>query len=158
MNGEVSGLLTIGLVARATGVTTDTIRYYERRGVLPRAVRGPSGYRLYPPGIVHRLKIVRSAQRFGFSLGEIATFLGIRDRGGVPCRDVLGAAQRLLEAIDRQIAELNTTRQELRRTLTTWDQLLARTPPNHKAHLLETLTVQEKPGVTGPTAGAGRHR
>src|SRR5262245_51361720 len=103
MNDEMSTLLTIGRVARASGVTVDTIRYYERHGLLPRPPRGASGYRLYSPGIVHRLKVVGSAQRFGFSLGDIATFLGVRDRGVVPCRDVRGAAQRLLDAIDRQI-------------------------------------------------------
>ena len=121
-------------------MTADTIRYYERRVLLPRPARGASGYRLYPPGIVHRLKVVRSAQRFGFPLGDIVTFLGVRDHGGVPCRDVRGAAQRLLDAIDRQIVDVRATRKELRQTLVTWDRLLARTPPNRPAHLLETLT------------------
>jgi DNA-binding transcriptional MerR regulator len=155
MNAEVSHVMTIGRVASAAGVTADTIRYYERRGLLPRAVRTASGYRLYAPGIVHRLKVVRSAQRFGFSLAEIATFLGVRDRGGMPCRDVRAAGQRLLEAIDRQIAELRATRKDLRSTLMTWDQLLERTPPHRPAHLLETLPVPTSPAVKPPIRSRG---
>jgi DNA-binding transcriptional MerR regulator len=134
--------MTVGQVANAAGVTADAIRYYERLGLLPRAARAENGYRMYGPGVVHRLKVVRSAQRFGFSLRQIAAFLGVRDRGGVPCRDVRIAAQQILEAIDRQIAELKTTRGEMRQTLRAWDRLLDNTPPGRQARPLEALPLQ----------------
>ena len=135
----MSELLTIGRVARLAGVTPDTIRYYERLGLLPKATRTPAGYRQYPNGIVTRLTVVRNAQRFGFSLKEIARFLRVREAGGRPCRDVRAAAQRMLEAADEQIAALVSARKEMKDTLRAWDRTLAATPPDRQARLLETL-------------------
>jgi DNA-binding transcriptional MerR regulator len=128
--------MTIGEVARRASVTPDTIRYYERVGLLPKPPRTAAGYRQYGTGIVHRLAVVRNAQRFGFSLNEIAGFLRVRDAGGKPCHDVRAGAQRLLQAVDQQIAALTRARREMRRTLRTWDRKLAATPPNELAHLL----------------------
>ena len=75
--------LTIGAVAAATGESRDTIRYYERIGLVPRAARTDAGYRRYRDGIIRRLGLIRNAQRFGFSLKEIAGFLGVRDGGAI---------------------------------------------------------------------------
>jgi len=72
-------VLTIGALARLAGITPDAIRYYERRGLLPRPPRTPSGYRQFPDGAAHRLAVIRNAQRFGFSLAQIAAFLRVRD-------------------------------------------------------------------------------
>jgi DNA-binding transcriptional MerR regulator len=132
--------LTIGQVAQLTGVTRDTIRYYERLGLLPRPVRTPAGYRQFPATAVNRLALVRNAQRFGFTLREIAGFLRVRDSGGKPCRDVRAAAQRRLDAVEQQIAELVAMRDRMSRTLENWDVTLARTPADLPARLLETLT------------------
>src|SRR5262245_29012580 len=110
----MASLLTIGKVARLAGVTVDTIRYYERLGLLPAPARTPSGYRLYQPAIVNRLALIRNAQRFGFPLRAIAEFLRVRECGGTPCHDVRAAAQRMLEAVDRQIADLVATRRRMR--------------------------------------------
>lgn len=132
--------LTIGQVARLTGVTRDTIRYYERLGLLPRPARTPAGYRQFPATAVNRLALVRNAQRFGFTLREIAGFLRVRDSGGKPCRDVRAAAQRRLDDVEQQIAELVAMRDRMSLTLQTWDVTLARTPANRPARLLETLT------------------
>src|ERR1700704_2524047 len=104
-------LLTIGKVAALAGVSADAIRYYERIGLFPKATRTRAGYRIYPPAIVNRLNLVRNAQRFGFSLREIAGFLRVRDTGGAPCRTVRAAAERMLEAIDQQIADLAARRE-----------------------------------------------
>jgi MerR family copper efflux transcriptional regulator len=134
-------MITIGKVAAAAAMTTDTIRYYERLGLIPKATRTPAGYRLYPAGVIHRLGVVRGAQRFGFSLREIAAFLGTRERGGRPCREVRTAAQRLLDAVDRQIDELVTAREQMRGTLQDWDRLLAATPADRPAYLLEALAA-----------------
>ena len=132
--------LTIGAVARLAGVTPDTIRYYERLGLIPRPLRTPAGYRQYGNGIVDRLTVTRNAQRFGFSLKELVGFLHIRESGGTPCHQVRAAAQRILEAADQQIAALVRARREMRRTLQAWDQRLAATPANQQARLLEQLT------------------
>src|SRR6185503_619861 len=106
----MGALLSIGKVSAISGVTTDAIRYYERRGLLPKPTRTPAGYRQYPEGVVNRLALVRNAQRFGFSLTEIAGFLQTRERGGRPCHDVRAAAGRMLCAVDAHIVELLATR------------------------------------------------
>lgn len=134
-------LITIGSAAAAAGVSADTIRYYERLGLIPKPPRTRSGYRIYSPGVIRRLLVVRSAQRFGFSLKEIAAFLAVRERGGRPCHDVRQAAQRRLDAVDRQIVELTSTRERMQKTLRQWDRTLARTPADRPAYLLEALTM-----------------
>jgi MerR family transcriptional regulator, copper efflux regulator len=131
--------MTIGKAAALSGVSVDTIRYYERLGLLPKAARTRAGYRLYPPAIVNRLTLVGNAKRFGFSLREIAGFLRVRDSGGAPCRTVRAAADQMLQAIDQQIADLAARRQAMRKTLRKWDQTLRHTPPGTQGRLLERL-------------------
>jgi len=132
-------LLTIGKIAAAAGVTSDTIRYYERMKLLPKPTRTAAGYRQYPQAIVSRLALIRNAQRFGFSLVEIAGFLRVRDSGGRPCEVVRSAAERMLSAVDEQIHSLVARREQMCRTLEQWDATLQRTPPAKQARLLETL-------------------
>jgi DNA-binding transcriptional MerR regulator len=132
-------LMTIGKAAALAGVSADTIRYYERLGLFPTPTRTRAGYRVYQPAIINRLNLVRNAQRFGFSLREIAGFLRVRDTGGAPCRTVRAAAERMLEAIDRQIADLAARRDEMRRTLRGWDRRLEETPAGTPGRLLENL-------------------
>jgi len=136
----MSERLSIGKIAGLAGVTPDTIRYYEKLGLLPKPIRTAAGYREYSAEAVNRLSLVRNAQRFGFSLREIAGFLRARDAGGKPCHDVRAAAQRMLDAVDRQIAELVAAREHMRETLKAWDLRLERTPASQKAHLLEELS------------------
>jgi DNA-binding transcriptional MerR regulator len=131
--------LTIGEVAASSGESRDTIRYYERIGLVPKPVRTAAGYRQYREGVVNRLALIRNAQRFGFPLREIAGFLGVRDGGGRPCHDVRAAGGRMLDAIDRQIAELIATRRKMKATLKAWDRTLASTPPDRPALLLDSL-------------------
>src|SRR6185503_16174964 len=131
--------VSIGIVANKAGVTPDTIRYYERLGLLPLPTRTPAGYRQYSDGVVNRLTLIRNAQQFGFSLRDIAVFLRVRDKGGKPCHDVRRAAQHMLEAMDRQIVELIATRNQMRQTLRVWGKKLAGTSDDQPAYLLETL-------------------
>ena len=133
------GALSIGRVAATSGVSADTIRYYERLGLLPAPARTASGYRQYSDGVVHRLSLIKNAQRFGFSLAAIRGFLRVREAGGKPCHEVRAAAQRMLEAMDSQIAELVSTRTRMRHTLREWDRTLEATPAGEQAHLLEQL-------------------
>lgn len=137
----MEAFLTIGDVVARTGESRDTIRYYERIGLVPPPIRTAAGYRQYRAGIVKRLALIRNAQRFGFSLREIRGFLGIRDGGGKPCHDVRAAAERMLGAVDRQIAELTAARRQMKATLKTWDATLAATPPDRPAFLLDTLSA-----------------
>ena len=126
-------------MARAVGVSVDTVRHYERIGVLRPAPRTSAGYRLYSHDAIDRVRLVRNAVQFGFSLKELATFLGARDKGAPPCCAVRAAAQQIMNRVDAQIAELLETREWMRATLHAWDQRLARTHPGAPAHLLEDL-------------------
>jgi len=129
----------IGEAAARAGVSADTIRYYERIGVLPKPPRSDAGYRRYSDASVARIAFVRNAARFGFPLKELAGFLRAREKGQPPCRSVKAAADRLLLDMDRQIAELTAARAEMARTLADWEQRLAQTPDGAPAHLLESL-------------------
>jgi DNA-binding transcriptional MerR regulator len=126
-------------VARATGVSTDTLRHYERYGLLPRAARSASGYRQYSSATVQRVLLIQRALVVGFSLADVKRVLTVRDRGGAPCRSVRGLIDDRLQALDRRIEELLALREELRGLLTEWDERLARTPKDEPAHLLESL-------------------
>jgi len=139
-----SPLLRIGQVAQRAGVSADTIRYYERLGLLPKPQRTPAGYREYPEAILNRIALVRNAMRFGFSLLEIRGFFRMREAGGKPCHQVRQAAQTILDRVDQQIAELTSTRETMRETLVTWDARLARTPPRDNARLLEALPADNR--------------
>jgi len=80
--------LTIGKLARHGGVNIMTIRYYERRGLLPAPARTASGYRLYADDAVRRLQFIRQAQLLGFSLAEIQDLLSLRMQPGTTCADI----------------------------------------------------------------------
>jgi DNA-binding transcriptional MerR regulator len=141
--------LSIGTVACKAGVTPDTIRYYERLGLLPKPARTPAGYREYSESIVKRLTLIRNAQQFGFALREIASFLHVRETGGTPCHDVRSAAEHKLAAVDRQISDLIATRSRMQQTLRAWDRKLAATGNHQPAYLLETLRAIDRPRDEG---------
>ena len=132
--------MRIGKAAALAGVSCDTLRYYERQGLLPRPPRTPGGYRDYTPSIVERVGFVRNALRFGFSVKQVSGFLKSRESGRPPCRQVRAAAARILERIDQQIADLTAARADVHRTLATWDQRLEATPPGTAARLLDSIT------------------
>lgn len=105
--------LTIGRVARLAEVGIDTIRFYERRGLLPEPQRTESGYRLYPPETITRLHFIRRAKALGFSLDEIVTLLALQDTGG-PKAEVKAITHRKLEQVEAKIADLERMRDVLR--------------------------------------------
>lgn len=105
--------LTIGAVAKRVGVNIDTIRFYEREGLLPEPVRRASGYRSYDEGAVRQLRFIRRAKDLGFTLEEIRDLLALsadRQRG---VKAVKQRAQARLAAIDARIAELTRVRNGL---------------------------------------------
>lgn len=101
----------IGQLASAAGVGIDTVRYYERSGLLQPAMRSASGYRKYGDGELARLNFIRRAQRLGFTLAEISELLAISGRRDV--RAVRKAAQTRLADVEQRIVELQRVRDAL---------------------------------------------
>jgi DNA-binding transcriptional MerR regulator len=132
-------LLRIGDVAKAAGVSPDTIRHYEKTGVIPRARRSDAGYRLYSPDALARVLLVRNGLQFGFSLRELARFLKAREHGAAPCRQVRATAEAILTRVEHRIVELEHARASIRETLTHWDARLAAAGDHSPALLLEAL-------------------
>ena len=140
-----NGALSSGELADLTGVSRDTLRHYERKGVLPRPRRGHNGYRQYPSEALERVRLVRRALSVGFTLDELAKVLKVRDAGGAPCEEVRKlAAQKLLNVQD-QLRELTQLQADLQKTLRDWDVRLARRAGGRRANLLESLSVDPKP-------------
>lgn len=81
-----------GELAAAAGVSTDTLRHYERKGVLPKPNRASNGYRRYPANALERVRLIRNALAVGFTLDELSRFLSERDQGGAPCGAVRALA------------------------------------------------------------------
>jgi DNA-binding transcriptional MerR regulator len=129
-----------GEVAKAAGVSSDTIRHYEKIGVLPKALRSPSGYRIYPQSAIERVMVVQRALCIGFTLGELSEVLKARDTGGAPCQRVYELAQAKLRGITADIAALRQTECYLREVLAEWEKRMQRAGAGKKAHLLHSLT------------------
>jgi len=107
--------LTLGALARAAGVNPETIRYYERRGLLAEPPRTPAGYRQYTAEDRERLALIRRAKDLGFTLAEIADLVGDGPRGSTA--EVRDAARRKLADVERQIAGLADQRERLQALL-----------------------------------------
>jgi DNA-binding transcriptional MerR regulator len=105
--------LTVGQLAARTGVRPDTVRYYERDGLLPPPRRTEGEHRRYGPADVDRLLFIRGAQRLGLRLAEIRDLLAVRDTGVCPCEPAEGLLRRHVAEIDQEIARLAALRAEL---------------------------------------------
>jgi MerR family copper efflux transcriptional regulator len=127
-------------LARLCGVSADTIRHYEKVGVLPPADRGANGYRRYARDTVDRVRLIRRALAIGFSLEELARILRQRDDGGAPCRGVRKLAGEKLAELERRIVEMTALRDELTRVVEEWDARLAATRDGEPALLLESMS------------------
>ena len=103
----------IGRVARDAGVTVDTVRFYERRGLIPPPEREPSGYRRYPEATARRIRLTRSLQALGFTLDEVLDALRSLDAGEATCAGERWRFERVLERIDARLAELQRVRGEV---------------------------------------------
>ena len=137
--------MRIGQLAAATGLSTDTIRYYERIGLLPSPHRTPAGYREYPAGAGNRVRVIRNAVQLGFPLQEISKVLRIKDSGGAPCRQVRDYARNLVIEIEKRVSELENERQAMVKMIEDWDAVLARTPEGVPARLLEGAVAARRP-------------
>jgi len=106
--------MNIGQLARQSGVPIDTIRYYEREGVLPEPLRSANGYRHYGPADIRRLRFVRRAKELGFGLDDIRGLLALSDARSADMAGVRSAAQEKLDLIQARIDELQRIRDALR--------------------------------------------
>jgi MerR family copper efflux transcriptional regulator len=105
--------LTIGKLARQVDLSVETLRYYERRGLIEPQQRSEAGYRLYQPDVVRRLRFIRRAQALGFSLDEIADLLALSANPGASAGEVKQLTQAKVEDIERRIRDLQRMRQAL---------------------------------------------
>ncbi len=133
-------LLTIGRLARAVGVNLETVRYYERRGLLPKPPRSGSGYRLFPVEAKHRLRFIRRAQELGFSLGEIRELLSLRTVPTAKSADVRRRAQAKITDIEAKIRSL----QSMKKALCELMQTCSGCGPVRDCPILESLDAEDK--------------
>ncbi|QIK66411.1 heavy metal-responsive transcriptional regulator [Nocardioides sp. HDW12B] len=98
--------MLIGELANAVGLPSQTIRFYERKGLLPAPERGANGYRTYDESTLARLRFVQTAQAAGLTLAEIGTILDLRDDGNVPCAHVATLINSKLHAVRARIRDL----------------------------------------------------
>ncbi len=117
--------MRIGELAKTVGVTPDTIRYYEREGLLPAAERTPGGYRDYGPDAVNDLLFIKKAQALGLKLSDVREVLEISSGGKPPCEHVRATVSARLVEVEERLRELRALRATLRETL----ERLDRAPP-----------------------------
>ena len=105
--------ITIGQLARQADVGIETVRFYERRGLIEDPPRRSSGYRQYPPDTVERLRFIKRAKELGFSLNEIGDLLRLRSHPAENREEVRARAQAKIDDIDRRLADLSRMRDTL---------------------------------------------
>lgn len=105
--------LTIGALARAAGVNVETIRYYERRGLLTKPSKPEEGYRKYPAEVIKRVRFIKRAQGLGFSLRETAEMLRLDSKAQIGCGEMLALARHKVTEIDSKIKALQVMRTAL---------------------------------------------
>jgi len=108
------GRLTVGEVAKQANVRIETLRYYERVGLVASPPRSESNYRLYPQETVRRVRFIKRAQELGFSLKEITELLGLQATPETSCADIRTRAVSKITAIDDKILALYAMKQALR--------------------------------------------
>lgn len=112
--------LWIGRLAKLAGVKPDTIRFYERSGLLPKPLRTASGYRLYDEAALNQVRFIRKAQSLGFSLDEIRRIMSLRGQGKETCRCVIAMAEATLSETETKLKELRNFRDRLGTNLERW--------------------------------------
>ena len=144
--------LRSGQLANLAGVSADTLRYYERCGLLPRARRSASGYRQFGHEALLRVRLIRSALSIGFTVEELGRILKARDSGAAPCCQVRDLAQQKLTMLEQRIRELTAMRDQLQATLDNWNDVLRKTKNGQKAGLLESFAIShpESGGTPSP--------
>lgn len=104
---------TISSLAASVGISADTLRYYERVGLLEPAGRSDAGYRLYDEASAERLRFIKGLQRMGLHLGDIKELLDVQDRGSCPCGHTKVLVERRLADVQAEIRQLRAVRAQL---------------------------------------------
>lgn len=112
--------LKIGELAKQTGLTVGTLRYYSDLGILQPVARGNNGYRYYSNNASKQVEFIKKAQAIGLTLEEIKTILDVRDRGEQPCSLVQSLLDKKIEQLEVQIRKMSLFKQELEEYRTSW--------------------------------------
>lgn len=131
--------LTIGKLAKRAEVNVETVRYYERRGLIPRPPQRNSGYRQYPQDIVARIQFIKRAKELGFSLKEISELLSLRVDPNTTCGDVKRRAETKITDIEEKIRVL----QRIKKALTRLIVLCSGEGPTSECPIMEVLDTKE---------------
>jgi MerR family mercuric resistance operon transcriptional regulator len=131
--------LTIGHLGREVGVDLETVRYYERRGLLPKPPRSASGYRLFPTDAARRLRFIRRAQELGFSLKEIRELLSLRASRTTTSRDIRARAEAKIGDIDAKVRSLGSMKKALRKLTSACERCV----PVTECPILESLDSED---------------
>ena len=114
--------MKIGEVAKVTGIGIETLRFYEKSGLLDSPSRTESGYRIYNADVLDRLDFIKRAQVLGFSLDEIKRIIADRRAGQSPCAEVREIVRNRLAELDARMREMKRYRNELATALAEWDE------------------------------------
>ena len=143
------GEIKIGEVARRSGVGIETLRFYEKSGLLDRPGRTYSGYRVYGRDVLERISFIKQAQVLGFTLDEIARIIKHKQKGESPCEEVREIVQTRLRELEERIKQMNRYRKELTATLNEWDQI--EHADGHVCGLIENSRIEH--GISGKIKG-----
>ena len=138
---KTKGTWRVGELAKASGLSPDTLRHYERKGVLC-AQRSENGYRFYGADALERVRTIRQALAVGFTLDELKAIFMVFDRGGAPCKQVRSLAATKLDEIEKHLQEVAALRDDLKDALADWDVRLAKTSDGQRAGLLKVLAAR----------------
>ena len=130
--------MTIGQVATRAGVHVETVRYYERRKLLPSPPRTSAGHRQYPPEVIVRIRFIKRAQELGFSLKEIGELLALRVRHGAACHDVEQKARAKVGLVENKILQL----EKMKHALESLTQACRTRSPTGECPILEVLEAE----------------
>ncbi|MDQ6625110.1 MAG: heavy metal-responsive transcriptional regulator [Verrucomicrobiota bacterium] len=118
--------LLIGQLAASAGIKPDSVRFYERSGLLPKPQRSAAGYRVYDQPAVSRLRFIKKAQALGFSLDEVRRIMRLQGQGGATCQSVVAMAAATLHETEIKLRELQKFRDSLAANVKRWEKLPAR--------------------------------
>jgi MerR family transcriptional regulator, mercuric resistance operon regulatory protein len=143
-----AGWVRTSEVAAQAQVNAQTLRYYERRGLLAQPVRSAAGYRSYPPDVVRRVRFIKRAQELGFTLAEVQTLLHLAHGGPESCDAVRDLASEKIADVQRRIADLENLKAGLTRLVATCE----RPRPARDCPIL----VELDPPISATTPASGR--
>ena len=121
--------LLIGRLAKLAGVKPDTIRFYERTGLLPKPERQENGYRVYAGTALKRVRFIKKAQSLGFTLDSIQRILALRGRGREACRCVVSIAESTLAETEEKLREMQKFASALSENLARWRNMEGKGAP-----------------------------